>query len=137
MQSHLKKPAFAMPSTITIIPAINIIVAQFIPLELSPPSDAVYQKPAVKMLFKLSVFDIASMLCMLIPNTTSIVSPAQISVTRCRSIFSDITSANISTKINKAKICDVIVIPPIYKKLRTRVIISQPCCFVKYIFAEN
>ena len=37
MHSHLKKPTLAIPSTIIIIPAIKIIVAQLIPLE---PSDA-------------------------------------------------------------------------------------------------
>ena len=35
MHSHLKKPTLAIPSTIIIIPAINIIVAQLMPLELS------------------------------------------------------------------------------------------------------
>ena len=35
MQSHLKKPTLAMPSTITIIPAMKIIVAQFMPLWLA------------------------------------------------------------------------------------------------------
>ena len=35
IQSHLKKPTLAIPSTIIIIPAIKIIVAQLMPLELS------------------------------------------------------------------------------------------------------
>ena len=32
MQSQRKKPAFAIPSTMTIMPAMKIIVAQFMPL---------------------------------------------------------------------------------------------------------
>ncbi len=50
MHSQRKNPAFAMPSTIIIIPAIKIMVAQLMPLDDSEDSPAAYQKSSVKML---------------------------------------------------------------------------------------
>ena len=76
IHSHLKKPAFAMPSTIIIMPAMKMIVAQLIPEELS--SEAPYQKPWVNMLPMLSVCQMAFISFMQIPNTrTRVASPQQ------------------------------------------------------------
>ena len=49
MQSHLKNPAAAIPSTMIIIPATKMIVAQLMPAELSEASPAVYQNPLVNI----------------------------------------------------------------------------------------
>ncbi len=73
MHSHLKKPALAMPSTIIIIPAIKIMVAQFIPEVLSEDSPALYQNSVVKMFCRLSVSQNASKLRKHNPNTITAV----------------------------------------------------------------
>ena len=68
MQSQRKNPAFAMPSTIIIIPARKMIVAQLMPLvDSSAPAE--YQKDGVNIVFRFSVCIIADGLCMQIPNT--------------------------------------------------------------------
>lgn len=77
--SHLKKPAFAIPSTIIIIPAIKIIVDQLIPDDSS--SFVEYQKLDVNMLLTLSVFTMALPLCIISPNTTPNVNMPHASVT--------------------------------------------------------
>ena len=43
-QSQRKKPTLAIPSTIIIIPAMNIIVSQFIPVLADSEEPAAYQK---------------------------------------------------------------------------------------------
>ena len=76
IHSQRKKPAFAIPSTITIIPARKIIVAQLIPPVLSDEAPALYQNESVKMFLIFNVSSIASMLCIATPNTrTSVASP--------------------------------------------------------------
>lgn len=107
MHSQRKNPALAMPSTIIIIPAIKMMVAQLIPLELSSEAPAVYQKPGVKMFAMFSVDHTASKLLRQIPNTiTSVASPQQ-RVTMWRSILSIIISTNITTNISTAAICAI------------------------------
>ena len=69
-QSQLKKPAWPMPSTITVMPAIKIIVAQLIPLADSPPP---YQKPSVKRLLTLIERQTAANECMQARKTIIIV----------------------------------------------------------------
>ena len=59
MQSHLKNPAAAIPSTMIIIPAMNTIVSQLIPAEASLASPAVCQNPGEKILCMFSVSIIA------------------------------------------------------------------------------
>ena len=113
-QSQRKNPAFAIPSTITIIPAMKIIVAQLIPLELSLPCPDVCQNSRVNILLTLSVSIIALGLFIQIANTITIVASPQPSVTQCLGILSIIISANISTKITMAKICDTIFMPLFY-----------------------
>ena len=93
-----------MPSTITIMPAIKIMVAQLIPLELSSACPAVCQNDDVKMLFKFNVCVMAEKLCMHTPKTMTSVARAQSSVTTWRSSFSEITRPNMSTNIVTAKI---------------------------------
>lgn len=76
IHSQRKKPAFAIPSTITIIPTRKIIVAQLIPPVLSDEAPASYQNESVKMFLIFNVSSIASMLCIATPNTrTSVASP--------------------------------------------------------------
>ena len=76
IHSQRKKPAFAIPSTITIIPARKMIVAQLIPPVLSDEAPASYQNESVKMFLIFNVSSIASMLCIATPNTrTSVASP--------------------------------------------------------------
>ncbi len=55
IQSHLKKPTRAIPSTITIMPKINRIVSQLMPVLLPDVSPDKYQDSVVKMLLKFSV----------------------------------------------------------------------------------
>ena len=110
-QSQRKNPALAIPSTITIIPAIKIMVAQFIPLELSLPLPEVCQNSVVNMLLMFKVSIIAFGLLIQIANTIIIVARPQPRVTQWRGILSIIISANISTNITMAKICDTILMP--------------------------
>ena len=82
MQSHVKKPARFIPSTMTIIPAIKIMVAQLIPLESSDACPTVCQKLVVKMLLTFNTSMIACPLCRQIPRTKMMVSNPQPSVIR-------------------------------------------------------
>ena len=109
IQSQRKKPTRAIPSTITIIPAIKTIVSQFIPQEASADSPGRYQKSGLIMLPKLRVSFTASRLCIHTPKTSIRVSAPQPRVTYCRSILSVTISKNIPTKITAAMICEIIV----------------------------
>ena len=113
-QSQRKNPAFAMPSTITIIPAMKMIVDQLMPLELSPPCDETCQNSVVNMLFTLSVSIIALGLFIQMPNTITIVARPQPNVTHWRGILSIIISANITTNIITAQICAAILYSPLF-----------------------
>ena len=93
-----------MPSTIIIIPAINIIVAQLIPPDADSPSPAVYQKEGVIKFLTASASMILLGLFMIMPKITTITTAAQSSVAHCLSIFSVITRANIIKKTTSAKI---------------------------------
>ena len=110
IHSQRKNPAFAIPSTITIIPAMKMIVAQLIPLELSDASPASYQKPGVKMEWIFSVSNAAFISCMHTPNTSTSVARPQPSVTYCLSILSVIMSANITRKMTTAITCATILL---------------------------
>jgi hypothetical protein len=76
--SQRKKPALAMPSTITIIPATKMMVSQLIPLELLSPE--LIQKFPVMMVFRFSVSIIACGLFMHTPKTMMSVAAAHPSV---------------------------------------------------------
>ena len=105
MHSHRKKPARAMPSTITIMPKINRIVSQLIPALLSPDSPDRYQKSAVMILFKLIVSTTAVILRIPMPNTKRIVNRAHTSETTCLSTISVTIKTNIAIKMITAKTC--------------------------------
>ena len=105
MQSQRKKPDSAMPSTITIMPAIKMMVAQLMPAVLSSALPAVYQKPTVKMLLRLRVSVIASMLLIARPKTPARVRMPHANVTWCRSILSITIRMNIAINKMSAKIC--------------------------------
>ena len=92
-----------MPSTMIIMPAIKMIVAQLIPLEDSSASFA-YQKPTVKMFFTLRVSITASHECIPKPNTKSSVKAPQTKVIHWRSKISRMIITNITQKIETAKI---------------------------------
>lgn len=107
IHSHRKNPTRPIPSTMIIIPAINIMVAQLIPLEDSLVSPVWYQKSIVPISLKFRVFTMASMLCIPSPNTKMSVSNPQSSVTTCRSNFSVTINKNITRKITTAMICTI------------------------------
>ena len=86
-----------------IMPAMKMIVAQLMPTET--PSDSPYQKGSVKMVLRLSVFMMASVLCMHRPNTMAITRPPLTSVTYWRSTLSMTIITNIARKITTAMIC--------------------------------
>ena len=106
MQSHWKKPARAIPSTMTIMPAMKMIVDQLMPDEDSA-SPAEYQKPGVKILPTFSVSRMALPLRIARPNTRIRVSSPHPSVTICRSILSRTIRTNITTKRMTANICAI------------------------------
>ena len=64
-----------------------------------------YQNLTVKMLCMFSVSTMASKLCIPIKNTNTIVKRPAVSVTICRSIFSETMKINIAIKITIAAIC--------------------------------
>ena len=103
--SHRKNPAFAIPSTITIMPATKIMVSQLMPLELLSP--ALIQNLPVKIDLILSVSVMAAGLFMQMPKTMSRVAAAHPSVIQCLGILSSMISANISTKITTATIASI------------------------------
>ena len=107
--SQRKNPALAIPSTITIIPAINIIVAQLIPLDSSAEFPLTCQNSAVNMLLTFSVSIIADGDLIHMPNTMTIVARPHPRVTHCLGILSMIISANIRIKIMIAKIFAVTI----------------------------
>ena len=69
MHNQRKNPAFPIPSTMIIMPAMKIMVSQLIPAEASPPCPAGYQKLNVKIARRFSVSQIAAGLCITNPNT--------------------------------------------------------------------
>ena len=85
------------------------MVAQLIPLELSFASPAEYQNSVVKILWMLSVSQIAEGLRMQIPKTINSVAAPQDKVMICLGILSMIIRANISTKITTAIIVAAIL----------------------------
>lgn len=111
IQSHLKKPTRAIPSTMTIIPKINRIVSQLMPVLLPDVSPDRYQNSVVKKLLRLSVSRIAVMLCIPRPKTKTIVNSAQSSETTCLSTISDTIKTNIAIKMIIATTCANIYIP--------------------------
>ena len=118
MQSQRKNPAFAMPSTMIIIPAMKRIVSQLIPEEASPASPAVYQNPGVKIVWTFRVRMTASRLCMPTPKTNIRESRAHPRVTICRSSTSVMMRTNMARKIRIAKICAVILKPSFVQKTK-------------------
>ena len=110
MHSHLKKPACAIPSTIIIIPIINMIVSQFIPHEASEEAPLLYQKSSLNMLCTLSVLIIAGALLMHIPKTKIMVHSALTNVTTYLFHFSEIININIAIKITVANICSIFIL---------------------------
>ena len=127
MHSQRKNPLSAMPSTITIMPAIKKMVSQLMPVEVSPPLSAANQNGVCTMLCTLSAFITAPMSCISRLNTTSSVSSAADSVTICRSTFSLMISPNIPIKITIAAICApcTSIRPPISTVLFLRVLETQ------------
>ena len=93
-----------MPSTIIIIPAMNIIVDQFIPVDDSSACPVTSQKFGSKKVCRFNVLKIASVLCIDKPNTRSSVSAAPANVIKCRSNISKIIKTNITMKIEIDKI---------------------------------
>ena len=104
MQSQLKKPACAMPSTMIIMPAMKVMVAQLMP-ELASSAPAEYQNEGVMKSDSDSDDHMASGLRMQMPKTMTSVSRPQESVTMWRSILSMTMSTNMTRKITKASIC--------------------------------
>ncbi len=104
MQSQRKKPAWAMPSTMIIMPAKNRMVAQLMPLVLSEASPAAYQNSSVPICATFKVSQKASKLRMAKPKTNTQVAAPQPKVTMWRSILSIMIMTNIMTKIVTAKI---------------------------------
>ena len=111
IQSHLKKPTRAIPSTITIMPKINRIVSQLMPVLLPDVSPDRYQNSAVKMLLKFSVSSTAVMLCIPNPKTKMTVNSAQTSETTCLSTISVTIKRNIAIKMITATTCANIYFP--------------------------
>ena len=105
MQSQRKKPTFAIPSTMIIMPAIKMIVCQLIPEEASLDSPAAYQNPVVKKLCKFRVRMIAPMLCIPSPKTRSRVRRPHASVIHCLSQISRMISRNMARKMMIANTC--------------------------------
>ena len=105
IQSHLKNPTLAIPSTITIIPKIKTMVSQLIPVEASALAPPVYQKCCVNMLWIFNVSTMASILRIPIPNTSIIVRRAHTLEIMCLSTISVTINTNIAIKITTAKIC--------------------------------
>ena len=99
----------------TIIPAINMIVDQLIPLDDSTDSSVTYQKSTVKILCRFKVSMTASTLRIPKPNTKSSVKIPQPIVMFCLSKCSITIIINITTKITNAKICAIVIAinPPI------------------------
>ena len=108
-QSQRKKPAFPIPSTISIMPAMNRIVDQLIPEEDSPASPASYQKLTEKKFCRLRVFQIAAGLFMQTPNTSTSIRSPQTRDTTCLSIFSLTIKRNIAANNITAKICAAVI----------------------------
>ena len=108
MQSHLKKPTLAIPSTMIIIPRMNRMVSQLMPLEVSAVSAAEYQKPGVKKQRRFNVSQIAEGLRMAMPMTPIRVSRPHARVMTWRSQISVMIRMNIARKITIAKICAAI-----------------------------
>ena len=80
-QSQSKKPASAIPSTITIIPHKKMMVAQLTPEVCSDASSAAYQKLGLKIPPIASVSRNASRLRMPTPNTNTLVKAPHDNVT--------------------------------------------------------
>ena len=106
MQSQPKKPACAMPSTMTIMPAMKVMVAQLMP-ELASSAPAEYQNDGVTKSASDSEFQMASGLLMQTPNTKTSVSRPHESVTMWRSILSMTMSTNMTRKMTSAMICSM------------------------------
>ena len=136
IHSHLKNPTLAIPSTIIIIPAMNIMVAQLIPLEVSAALPAWYQKSTVNRALKLRVSIMAPVSFIQSPKTSRSVAAPHVRVTTCLSILSRTISPNIIIKIATATICAVIFITspfPLHRvftaKRNPRSIISKDYTF--------
>ena len=105
IHSQRKKPASAMPSTIIIMPAMNMMVSQLMPVLAAACAPAEYQKCVETMLCKFKVSLTASKLCIPTPNTSTQVKRPAISVTICRCILSITMKMNIAINIISAVIC--------------------------------
>ena len=100
-----KKPEFPIPSTIIIIPARKIIVAQLIPEEDSSPALApTYQKESLRKSPRARTSRTACASAIQRLKTTRIINKAQVSETHCLSNFSETISKNIATKITVDRI---------------------------------
>lgn len=88
-----------MPSTITIMPAMNTMVDQLMPPE---DSDAPYQKVLWPKADRFRVSHMAPPSCIQTPNTSTSISAPQPSVTHWRGMRSSTISRNIMTKITSA-----------------------------------
>ena len=71
-----------MPSTMTIIPVIKMMVLQLMPLCISPPWPTVYQKVGSIMVCRARDAFTASKLCMARMKTTRMVAPPATRATR-------------------------------------------------------
>lgn len=90
-----------MPSTITIMPAMNTMVDQLMPPE---DSDAPYQKVLWPKADRFRVSHMAPPSCIQMPNTSTSISAPQPSVTHWRGMRSSTISRNMMTKITNAAI---------------------------------
>ena len=104
MHIQRKKPALAMPSTIIIIPAMNRMVDQLMPLALSLPGPSSYQKDRLRNWCRFRVSRAAGTLCMARPKTKSRVAQPHSSVTVCLWNLSRMMSRNMTRKILTARV---------------------------------
>ena len=107
-------PTWPMPSTITIMPAMNTMVDQLMPPE---DSDAPYQKVLWPKADRFRVSHMAPPSCIQTPNTSTSISAPQPSVTHWRGMRSSTISRNMMTKITNAAISATIGNSPLFRIL--------------------
>ena len=112
--SQRKMPTWPMPSTITIMPAMNTMVDQLMPPE---DSDAPYQKVLWPKADRFRVSHMAPPSCIQTPNTSTSISAPQPSVTHWRGMRSSTISRNIMTKITNAASSATIGNSPLFRIL--------------------
>ena len=114
-----------MPSTITIIPAMNTMVDQLMPvLDSDEPTQKLFW---IKQL-RFSVSQMAPPSCMHRPNTSTSTRAPLPSVTHWRGNRSQMMRANITTKMATARIFSMIV-PPLSSEMifeQYGIVVSAP-----------